>query len=794
VRIPLSWLAELVELPPASGLAEGLTRAGLECALETPPPPPDHVVAGRVISREPHPDADRLSVCRVDAGGGAPVTVVCGAPNVAAGQVGALALPGAVLGEIRVAARKVRGVESAGMLCSERELGLSEDHRGILVLPEGTPPGKPLREVLPRREMLVAEPTSNRGDWMSVLGVAREIAAVFGARLTAPGDGRRAADAGAGPWRIEVEDGADCPRYCARVLEGLEPGASPAWMRERLAACGVRPLLDLVDVTNYVLLELGHPLHAFDVDRFRGTAVRVRRARAGERLVTLDGRERALAEEVLVIADGEQPVALAGLMGGEPTAVGEGTRRVLLEGAAFAAARVRAGSRRLGLVTDASARFERGVDPEGVPAALDRAVALLRSLHPGARLAGAADAYPRPATPRRVELRKRTLRRIVGEELPPADVAGILGRLGMPAESLSDGWAADVPTWRPDVAREEDLVEEVARIHGYDRIPDRVRVHAAAPAGASPRLRAVERARRIALGLGLSEVVTPSLVEAGRERALADPSGFFAEPVPVRNPLSADRDALRGALIPSLVQVLATNRARGASDLAIFEVSRSYAARAGGGVDERTRLAILLSGRGADAERGLGVTPCDFFDMKGLVEVYVEEFWGASLELGDDVPALLLPDASAAVLVDGCRVGFFGEAGRDVRRIWDLPPDLPVFLAELDLAAGERPDEPRLFRALPRHPEASRDLAFVVGRGVRHRDLAGTIAEAGGDLLEACRLFDVYEGSPLAPGERSLAFTLTFRAPDRSLTGEEVDASVARIVDAAGRAHRARLR
>lgn len=797
MRIPLDWLRELVPVTDGAAAAGALTRAGLEAALERGAEPPALVVTARVLECAKHANADKLSVCRVDEGRGEPVVVVCGAPNVAAGQTVALARPGTDLGDFVVGVRKVRGVESAGMLCSERELGLSDDHDGILVLPPDTPLGRPLREVLPRREILVTEPTSNRGDCMSVLGTAREAAAVLDVPLAPPKAAARAADAG--PWRVEIADPADCARYCARIVEGVIPGPSPAWLQERLLACGVRPILNLVDVTNYVLLELGHPMHAFDLGKLRGTTIGVRRASAGESLVTLDGKERALTPDVLVITDASGPVALGGLMGGDPTAVSDGTRDILLEGASFSPARVRSGARSLGMATDASARFERGVDPEGLPAALDRAVELLVTLCPTARLVHAANAYPRPPAPRRVPLRARTLSRILGVEVPREEVERILARLGLAVEADVAGWTTVPPSWRPDLTAEEDLVEEVGRVFGYDRIPDTVRVHAAGAAIAAPEIAAVERARQLLLGLGLAEVVTPGLVDAGREGAFADATGFFAPPVPVRNPLSGDRDALRGTLLPSLVQVLATNRARSTADLAIFEVSRTYARLPSGGVSERPRAAILLSGRGLSAGHGLEDKSCDLFDMKGLVEVYVEEFWGVPLEAGDEAgsllhPGLLRPDAGSPVRVGGRCVGFFGEAGKDVRRAWDLPGELPVFLAELDLSAQERSAGPRVYRPLPRHPGASRDLAFVAPAGVRHADLAGTIVATGGDLLEECRLFDVYEGAPLAKGERSLAFTLVFRAPDRSLTNDEVDAQVARIVETVRTRHGARIR
>lgn len=793
MKIPLEWLGERVSLPEGGSLAEALTRAGLESTMETSPTVPQGIVTARVLSCERHPNADRLSVCRVDAGNGAPVTVVCGAPNVAAGQVGALAVPGTVLGDLEVGARKVRGVESMGMLCSERELGFSEDHTGILVLPEGTPIGRPLAEVLPRRDVLVTEPTSNRGDCMSVAGVAREVAAVGGVALK-PRSRRALPAVEAGPFSVTIEDPAECPRYAIRIVEGLVPGPSPAWLCDRLEAAGVRPLLNLVDVTNYVLLELGHPLHAFDLDRLNSKTISVRRARGGERLVTLDGKERELGEEVLAITDGKVPVALAGIMGGEPTRVTERTSRILLEGASFAPSRVRAGSRRLGLSTDASARFERLVDPDGVPEALDRAVELLLEVSPNARLVHAVDAYPAPTRTRRVTLRRRTLARILGTELPAPEVRSLLERLGLVVEESADAWNAVVPTFRPDLAAEEDLVEEVARLHGYDRIPEHARVHAAAAPVAAPGIDAQRRARRILLSLGLTEVVTPALVDSSREAALTEPSGFFAAPVAVRNPLSADRDALRGSLLPSLLAVLATNRARASSDLAIFEVSRAYAQRSDGRVDERLRAGILLAGKALNAPRMLDVKFCDFFDMKGLLEVYVEQFWGASLRLGGDVPALLAPGVSCAAIVDGERVGFFGEPARAVRRMWDLPAEFPVFLAELDLAARVHADDTHEFRPLPRFPGASRDLAFVAPPAVRHEDLVREIGAAGGELLEECRLFDVYEGAPLGPGERSLAFTLVFRAPDRSLTNEEVDERVARVVERVSKVLGARIR
>jgi phenylalanyl-tRNA synthetase beta chain len=423
------------------------------------------------------------------------------------------------------------------------------------------------------------------------------------------------------------------------------------------------------------------------------------------------------------------------------------------------------------------------VDPAGVPDALDRAVELLLELCPGARLSGAVDAYPAPVRPLRIVLRRRTLRRVLGADLDAAEVRAALGNLGLAVRAEDEmAWDVEVPTFRRDLLAEEDLVEEVGRIHGYDRFPERASGRVSPAAAMDPRAEAFWRARRALLGLGLTEAVTPSLTDGAREAALVAGDGFFRRPVPLRNPLAADRDSLRGSLLPSLLQALALNRARATSDLALFEVGRSYGAGPRGGVEERLRTAMLLSGRGAVAGN-IGAKSCDFFDMKGLVEVYVERFWGVTPRWESGAPAPLSADRSAAVILDGVPIGFLGEPTRDVRAALDLPDDLPVFVAELDLDARAAAAEDVLFRPLPRYPGALRDLAFVVAKGRRHEELVEAIRGAAGKLLSEVRLFDVYEGPPLERSETSLAYTLSFRAPDRSLTNEEVDAVVARIVE-----------
>jgi phenylalanyl-tRNA synthetase beta chain len=785
MRVPLSWLAELTDVSARpEDLAARLTAAGLECSVAAAAKIPEGVVTGKIVSCERHPDADRLSVCRVDVGASSLLPIVCGAPNAEAGRVGAVALLGTELGPgFVIQRRKVRGVTSEGMLCSEKELGLSDEASGILLLPADTEIGRPLGEALGAEPALVTEPTSNRGDLMSVEGVAREIAATSG-RSFEPRAREIETVKRRASWKIDIEHPQDCARYSGRVIQGVEAGPSPAWMARRLAAAGVRPLWNLVDATNYVLLELGHPLHAFDLDELEGRTIGVRCAGSGERITTLDGKPRELGSETLVIADGSGPIAIAGIMGGQSTMVTESTTNVFLEGASFSAARVRSGARALRLVTDASARFERGVDPEGVPRALDRCCDLLLELCPGARVLEAADSYPGRAKQARVRLRRATLRRILGIDVAGGEVRRIFGNLGFDVSRETKGvWDVVVPTRRRDVTAEEDLVEEVARIHGYDQIPERATARVRPVPLRHPRVESFFRARQMLLRLGLDEVVTPSLVDGETESALVEPSSFFGQPVPLRNPLSADRSHLRSTLVPSLLRVLATNFAQSLPDLAVFEIGRTFRRAGASQVTEHQHVAMLLSGLGLERARGMGAKSCDFFDMKGLLEVYVEQFWESRASFEGPAPRPLSAERSATVVVGGEIVGVLGEIGQDARKAFELPPGEPVLLAELDLearvavAAGTR-----LFEPLPRYPGVVRDLAFVVPRSRRHGEVEAGLREAGGDLLAELRLFDVYEGAPLDEGEKSLAYTLVFRSQDRSLTNEEVDERVDKLV------------
>jgi phenylalanyl-tRNA synthetase beta chain len=796
MRLPLEWVEELVPGSRlASEVAERLTLAGLPCELARGVEFPEGIVTARIRAVRAHPSADRLKVCTVDFGGERPSEIVCGAPNAREGAVAVLALPGTELANgLKIEKQKLRGVLSEGMLLSEEELGISSEASGILLLPETTALGRPLAEVLPHENALVTEVPSNRGDCMSVEGTAREIAAVFGSRLERVRP-KTPLVAPSAHWKIAIENPSDCPRYGARVIAGLTPGPSPEWLSRRLAACGVRPILNVIDATNYVFLELGHPLHAFDAEKLAGRTVAVRRARKGESLTTLDGVARELSPPVLVIADDSGPIALAGIMGGEATMVTETTRRVFLEGASFEAHTVRQGSRHLKFATDASARFERRVDPESVGRALDRCVELLLSICPGSHLTDFADSYPAPAPPRRIGLRRATLARILGVEPPAEETGRILERLDIAVTAATDlGWEALPPSFRSDLSEESDLVEEVGRIWGYERVPERALIHASAQLVQEESVESFWRARRVLLSLGLSEVVTPSLVSGADEHSLTKGHSFFFEPVRLLNPLSSDRDALRGSLVPSLLEVLARNHAHSVADLGVFEVGRVFGRATKGALHERLRAGVLLAGLGASPTYPAG-RPCDFFDMKGLLEVYVERSWGARLEVGSASSSPLKPSRSAEAVAGGRAFGVFGEIGEAARKRFDLPKDLPVVVAEWDLEthlvdwsrAGE-------FIPLPRFPAVLRDLAFVVPKTCRAAALEAALREKGGEYLAEIRLFDVYEGEQLGHNEKSLAFALIFRSPERSLKNEEIDRSIEQIIDHAKRTLAARIR
>jgi phenylalanyl-tRNA synthetase beta chain len=792
--VPLGWLAEWIELPwpgreSLDAFVERLTLAGLEIedVIRTGPDLAGLVV-GHVLERKPHPDADRLSLCRVDLGEGEPLEIVCGAPNVAAGQKVVVVPHGAALPDgTRIQRSRIRGVLSNGMICSARELGLSEDAQGILVLDPAARPGAPASEALPGGDVVLdVAITPNRGDWVSLLGLAREVRAHYGGSVRIPPcEPPEAAGEASRRVRVRIDDAAGCPRYVARVVEGVRVDASPAWLRARLEAAGLRSINNVVDVTNLVMLELGQPLHAFDLGAVRGGEVRVRAARPGERVATLDGAERELAGEDLVIADAERPLAIAGVMGGRDSEVRAETREILIESAQFHPSRVRRTARRLGLHSDASYRFERGVDPEGVSRAADRAARLLAELAGGSVARGAVVALGQ-ALPRAeaIALAPERVNRLLGTALGAGEIRALLERVDVAVEAGAGGAALRCrpPSWRPDLGIPEDLIEEVARVHGYDRIEATLPAGAATGAEAPPERALRERARDALRAAGLVELMTFPAIRPGDldglRLATDDPRRASVELV---NPIQAGESLLRPTLVPSLLRAAQLNLARQAENLRLFEVGRGFRERGAGELpDERAEAAALWT----DARTGSLWERRDvpvFFRAKGAaLELLAELGYAASFRPGSVEP-FLHPGASGELRVGSEAVVALGELHPETAAAFGI--EVPAALLVLDLAALARtPPAPGRYRELSRHPKVRRDLAVLLDRSVAAGDVVEWIRKTGGAGLQAVTVFDRYEGRGVPDGKVSVAFRLEFQRIDRTLTDAEVGRAVERIV------------
>ena len=785
MKIPYGWVREFVDVKlSAQDAADRLVNAGVEVASVTPLLPEGlrGVIVGEVeaIERElGESRGHRLLLCRVRGRGAQRFSVVSGAPNTRAGVRAAFAPPGATLpGLGAVTAKKVHGLESQGMLCSERELGLGEEHEAGLLLFDGDAAvgADVVNQLGLDDQVLDIEITPNRPDCLSVLGVARELAALTGAPLRPPRislhEGRqRAADLA----RVRVEAPDLCPRYTVRIIDGVRVAPAPAWMQARLRAVGLRPISNVVDVTNYVLWELGHPLHAFDAARVADATIVVRRARPGERFITLDGQTRTLDASMCVIADPERAIGLAGVMGGQNSEVTDATTRVLLESAYFDPATTRRTSRALDLPTDAAYRFERRADIEGLLDASARTAQLIAEVAGGVVARGVIDVYPRKRRPVRLRLRLARVKRVLGIAPPAAQARRILAGLGLGVRARGADLDVTVPSFRRDLVIEDDLVEEVIRVWGYDRIPTTFGRGTVALARDSDSGRQERIVREALVGAGLTECVTYAFSDPARADALGT-SGALK----LLNPLSQDASELRAHPLEGLLGVIATNLRRQQPGVRVFEICRTYA-RALGGDTETTEprwVALALSAARADAAWHTTPAAADVYDAKGLAELVAAEF-GLTPETrtGGELSGFE-PDSHATLLAGGQRLGEFGEVAATTREVFGI--DVPVFAAALTLDEGVPPVRrtPR-YRALPRFPAVQRDMAFALGdRPASAVAIADTIRGEAGPLLRGLAVFDVF---PLPDGRRSIAFRLTFQADDRTLTDDEVNAIHARV-------------
>ncbi len=789
MRIVLSWLRELVPTElDADELAEVLTAKGAEVdRVDRPWDGLQGVVAARVLDVRDHPSSDRLCLARVQTGSGEQEVVV-GVRNMRPGDIVPLAPPGASVPTLPepLSARPIRGVVSNGMLCAPDELGVSPAHDGILVLPSDVEPGTDLKRLFGLDDaVLEIEVTPNRPDFLSVLGVAREVAAATGVPLTVPDVSLHESDEKAeSVARVRVDDLERCPRYVTRIVRDVTDAPAPVAVQARLTAAGMRPISAAVDATNYVMLELGQPMHAFDLDLLAGPGIVVRRARDGERLVTLDGVERRFTPDDLLIADEERAVAVAGVMGGELAEVSGATTGILLESATFERGGIQRTRRRLDLSTEASMRFERGVDPEAAPVAADRACGLMQRWLGAAVLSGAIDEGASTIR-RRVVVRPARASLVIGSPVTTPEVVEVFERLGMSTAIADDAVEVEIPGYRVDLEREVDLIEEVARVRGYDLVDSA--------------LPAVRQPGGVPLGYGFRARVRERLSDAGLREirpvpfASQDDVGLVPGPSAVRvtNPLDADAGFLRTSLVPGLLEALRRNVHRHVGGAAIFEVGLVF------GVDdgearERWRVGFAMAGPAAQGWSE-PARAFDLFDAKGVLESLMLGLNVTAWSLGEASAASFHPGRSASVRVRDEPAGVVGELHPSVVARYDLTGRIAA--AELDLDALFAASSPTVaVREPTRFPPVRRDLAFVVETAVRAGELQAEVERATGDVLGSAVLFDVFEGDPLPPGRKSLAFALELRASDRSLTGEEADQVVARVADAVARRFGAELR
>jgi phenylalanyl-tRNA synthetase beta chain len=778
MQFNVEWLKKWVAIDlDAAAIAERLTASGLEVddmrgvAAEF-----TDVVVARIEDCVPHPDADKLSLCTVDDGGAERLQIVCGAPNARAGIRVPLARVGARIGkDFTIKRARLRGVESAGMLCSAKELGLSDDHSGLLELPADAPIGVDLREYLGLDDAVIeVDLTPNRGDCLSIRGLARDVAASCRAEYTGL-EIEPVAAVVEDRFPIRLDSPADCPRYAGRIIRGIDPAArTPLWMVETLRRCGLRSISPVVDVTNYVLLELGQPMHAFDLGKLDGEIV-VRRGRAGEKLVLLDESEVDLDGDVLAICDARGPVALAGIMGGLDSGVTGTTRDILFESAWFNPATIMGKARAYGMVTDASHRFERGVDPAGQEVAVERATALLVEIaggRPGPLLLAEEPAsVPRN---RPVTLRHARLSALLGFELPEREVEDILERLGMVVTRGEGSWTVIAPSSRFDIEIEEDLIEEVARIHGYDAIPEAPVTGEVAVGSAGGHRVSLDRVRETLCAGGYQEAVNYSFVD---RQQLAD---VFqdAQVLPLANPLSADMNVMRTTLLPGLLAAVARNLRRQQGRVRLFETGVVFLQ--GERLVEIDRLAGVATGDALPEQWGEAARPLDFFDIKGDVE-RILALRGPRQEPRFEPATLpwMHPGASAVLKLEETTVGWCGAVHPAVLKSLDIKK--AVFAFELDLDRVLERDIP-FAKEISRFPSVRRDLALLLPNDVSYEQVRECSAGAAGPLLEKVLVFDVYQGENLKKGYKSLAIGLIFNDVSSTLKDEDVDPIIAAVV------------
>jgi len=785
MKVSLKWLRDYVDIKLApEEIAERLTMSGLEVkGIQTIGGTWDNVVIGEVIAVNPHPNADRLKLATVDLGTGQ-ITVVCGAPNIGLGQrvpfanIGARLIDAHTEEAILLKPAKIRGVASEGMVCSEKELGISDSHEGILVLSPEAPIGAPLGDYLGDVNFDF-DVTPNRPDCLSVIGVAREIAAITGGPLRLPQIHYEELEDSIGSFAsVDIAEPDLCPRYCASLITGIKIAPSPSWLQQRLNSCGMRPINNVVDVTNYVMLEYGQPLHAFDYPKLKGRQIIVRRAGNGEAITTLDGSERALNPDILVIADKEEAVAVAGIMGGLDSEVTDKTDTILLESANFNQAAIRRGCGHLQFQSEASIRFDKGLNSELPLLPLKRATQLLLELAGGKAAKGIIDVYPGKLKPKPILLSAQEVKRLSGLKVNIDGILKVLKALGFECQEGDSGSqiSVSVPYWRSDVKCSADLVEEVVRIIGYEKIPI-TRLGSPLPqqeSKLSPSARQSnleEKLRNILTGFGFQEVLTYSLVSLEKLQKLSPKLELKIPPLKVANPMTREQEYLRTSLRSGLLSTLSYNQKFEQASIRLLEIGKAFLPRGKDLPEEREMLCAVLSGPRAELSWQADKGPLDFFDAKGVVESLLNPLGlKASFDIGDD--EILFPGRGADIIVEDDKVGIVGEVHPRVAQAFELSG--AACLIEIDLEKVlAKITKIKEYEPIPRFPSVTRDIALVVDEQVSYRRAENIIRSF--PLVTQITLFDLYRGEQIPEGKKSFAIRIIYQSPKYTLTDEEVD-------------------
>jgi len=789
MKISYNWLSDYIKIPyTAEELADKLTKCGIEVeGIEKKGIVPDGIIVAEILERKQHPNADKLSVCTVDTGK-EKLQIVCGAPNCDAGHKVPLATIGTVFNDpetgkaFNIGKCKLRGVESFGMICSERELGLSDSHGGIMVLPKDAPLGIPLKEFLKGDIVYELEITPNRPDCLSFWGIAREIGALSGKELKKPEilvPAGSEVPAEKTKDLVEIRDLDLCPRYTARIIRNVKVKESPDWLKEKLQSIGLRPINNIVDITNFVLMELGQPLHAFDLEQLAGPKIIVRRAYENEKIMTLDGKEYKLSKQNLVIADADKPVALAGVMGGEHSGVTDQTVSILLESAYFDPKNIRTTSRELGLSSDSSYRFERGVDWEMVDVASNRAISLILELAGGEVVTGLIDVKKDPRKPVRITCRFEKLRNFLGVGISDKEIIDIFTELHFKVDKINDGKCVVIPpSFRGDIEREADLAEEIARINGLDKIPVLPVKATSGGTLAEDSYVGTQNTKNLLISLGLSECLNYSF--ADEKTALLDVRFSKNDLVEMANPVSRDFAYLRPSLFAGLLTNVEYNISRKNYDLAVFETGTVFCSNKALFPEERQECCIVLTGRKHpelySAEKN---ELYDFYDMKGLLESWMDTA-RVKYSFKEADSGLFAAGSSAVMAVNGKEAAVFGELNGKYTAKYRT--QYPVFVAvvQLDVIFGCEPGK-LLFKPFSQFPSVTRDVAFLADESLRHEAVMDFINGSGLENLEKVELFDIFRDKNMEGGSKSMAYTLTFRNFERTLTDDEVNASYEKI-------------